>query len=139
MKISGLVSVSSSYWLIMSWRSAHDAEICNDTSSHTKPAPLVRTTCCGVGEMPVFCACAKTTRNRMTIVVNSCFIIFLAGQFDVFVRFYHVDGVVAQFLAVADDVHIIDTALVAIFLVVHIGHVHLFELRAVAIDFIFNV
>ena len=41
---------------------------------------------------------------------------------------HHIDGVVAQFFTVPDDVHVGDTSLVVVFLVVHIRHIRLFQL-----------
>ena len=52
--------------------------------------------------------------------------------------FNDVDDVVAEFLALRDEVHVIDTNLIAVELVVDVNHILVLELRAVVVDFMLD-
>ena len=61
------------------------------------------------------------------------------SKLDVSVSLDDVDGIVAQFLALADDVHIVDTHLIVVLLVVDVGHVAVLQTGTVVIDFVLRV
>jgi hypothetical protein len=50
-----------------------------------------------------------------------------------------IDNVVAQFLALSNDVHVVDSELIAVNLVVYVVDVLALQLVAIVIDFVFDV
>ena len=67
---------------------------------------------------------------------------WLLGRFLLFhlaAGLHHVHYVVAQLLALADDVHVVDTHLVAVQLVVDVHDVLVLQLVAVVVDLVFQV
>ena len=59
--------------------------------------------------------------------------------FHITAGFYYIHYVVAKFLALGDNIHVVNSHLIIIFFVVHIQNILILQLVTVVIDFVFDV